>query len=295
MSRTKNLGKRPESICRVRLDRALFVGSLVHGELPHLSDYQIESDHTLRPQAALLAYRRLRKLKNRKTTAITGIQYGRVCPWLRQAKVTVTSGEQHELSFTELKQLFAAFEEPRLLQFELAFDFPPSSGVNRKFVRAHGVFGKCRPVGGNFYSTLNYGGRKNAKFIRAYDKPELNCYRVELQFNSAWLRRHNIRQPKHLCKLADEILRSHFSFVEVNWERLESHLYKTNRVRAKEIVEQAHKRSHVLHRTLNYLRVEAELQNAHRFLKPLKINREIKRSLRVWSEQWGCRNAFESR
>jgi hypothetical protein len=220
MSRKLPSGKQHgQELCRVRLDRILFGASLKNGGLPHLDNYEIERDQFVRPQGKLPAYRRVRNLKNCKTGAIVGIQYECVRPWLPKVKGTVTAGEQHELSFSEVREVFAAFQQSRLLQCELAFDFRPGSGVDRAFVRAHGRFGKLRPIRNNPFPTLIYGTRKSSFFVRAYSKAELSCYRVEIQLQSSWLRQRSFYQPKYICRAAEQILASLFVLAQPEMER----------------------------------------------------------------------------
>src|SRR5262249_9726429 len=158
---------------------------------------------------------------------------------------------------------FSAFEKPRLLQFELAFDFRLDADVDRKFIRAHGYFGKSRPVGGNFYSTLSYGARNSVSYARCYDKPQLGCYRVEIQVHSSWLRRRNIQRPEDICRAAELIIGSRLCFVRIDFKSLHSHLSRTRGKRdADLIVEEVRSLSHALHRALNYLRQHAHVQNA---------------------------------
>ncbi len=294
MARNSSSGKMWNPFCMLRLDRVLFDAESSTGRPPLLPGYRRQLDHFVRPQGAMPAYQRLQKLENRKTGSVVGVQYHCLLPWLRGVKVTLTAGDSNELSRAELEEVFKAFERPLLLQFELAFDFSLSSGVDRRIVRAHGHFGKSRPVGGNLYATLNYGTHDSPSFVRCYDKPELQCYRVEIQLHSSWLRGKNIQKPSDICRAAEMIVRSRFRFVQFDFDRLHSHLSRTKGMHdADAIVEQVRSRSHALHRALSYLRKNARVQNGHRFLKPVgHFNGEIRSAFCDWKRRWGCRNAL---
>ena len=48
------------------------------------------------------------------------------------------------LSYEEIHNVLKHCRDYRFLTVEIAFDFCPSVGINKRFVRAHGVFGKSR-------------------------------------------------------------------------------------------------------------------------------------------------------
>jgi hypothetical protein len=275
---------------RAGLDRAQFGAKLSQGRVPLVAGFDVQHDRFVHSQTTIRSYRRLRTLLSSRTAATVGIQYDTPCRWLPPVKVTLNAPRAGEIKRSELDAIFAAFTNPELLLIEVAFDCTPKSGIDRTFVRKHALFGKSRAIGGNFYSTLHYGARRSDKFVRAYDKPELNCYRVELELHSTWLRSRGLLRPNDLCKLPHELL-SHIAFVRLNIDRLDSFLGRRNGGSAGAIVEQVLARSHSLHRTMKFLRGQAGVHNAHRFLDLLDINQQIKRSLRAWSSRWRCRDA----
>ena len=222
-----------------------------------------------------------------KTGVKTGIQYCCACPWLEDAKITLNAGSQHELLRSDLEGWFARFTNPRLLRLELAIDSSPESGIDRDYVRAHARFGKSRPTGGNSYKTLTYGTNNSDSYARCYQKSELDCYRVEVQFHSRWLRARAIRSPDDICRAASELVPARISFVQLDFNHLYNHLLVTRGARATELIAEVRRRSHALHRALKYLKTELEIHNPHRFLQPTpRVNEEVKRAVRVWQNQW---------
>jgi hypothetical protein len=130
-----------------------------------------------------------------------------------------------------------------------------------------------------------WGGRKSDKYVRAYEKPELACYRVELELHSRLLRRARVATVKDPCELPSIICPAHFQFVDVDWERLHRHL--RNRLgRLDELVlAGAKERAVSLSRLRRYLRRHG-IVNIHRFFVPLPINSEVARALKKWASQF---------
>jgi hypothetical protein len=284
-------GSKPDrDFCVVGFDRMQLLVRTWGCEIPQIPDYTISRDSFVRPQTAIQGYTRVQILKNRKTNTTLNIQYQPRPPWLEEAKITIIADDLNGLQRAELEMICSQFRATRLLTVEVAFDFVRASGIDRAFVRAHGHFGKSQPIGGNFYSTLNYGRRKTGKFVRAYDKPALSCYRVELELHSGWLRQHDMLQLADLCKLSDFLV-THISFVRFDWGRLASYLNRQRDSEAEKILWEVRRRRHNLHRALKYLRT-VRVCNPHRFLTCLPANDKIKQALDVWLHIWGCSDAL---
>jgi hypothetical protein len=279
----------PDLSCTVRLDRIQIGGDLYCGHLPDFPQYEVRADRFVRTSLPIRAYNRLRTFNNLEAGPSLGIQYDTPCGWLHQAKSTLIAPKAGELLRPEINEIFRAFRAPRILLAEIAFDFSLALGIDSTFIREHAMFGKSRLRNDNRYDTVTYGGRRSDKFVRAYLKPELNCYRVELELHTSWLHSRNFLRPEDLGRLSED-LTSHISFVTFDWNRLESFLRRREGQSAERILQQVHSRSYSLHRALRFLRRSAGFSNTHRILKPLRINRDINRSLRTWSKRWAGLN-----
>jgi hypothetical protein len=176
----------------------------------------------------------------------------------------------------------------QLLLVELALDFATESGVDGKFVKRHGRFGKSRRQldrGGP--GQLRYGTRKSYKLVRCYAKPELQSYRVELELHSGFLRKHSISSFGDLEKLVTLVCRDHLQLVFVRWKRLGRHLVqKFGDRRGKTLLQAARDRSQSLQRVSKFL-TRRGVTNPHRFLKPMKINQNIRQAMQAWLNRIG--------
>jgi hypothetical protein len=128
---------------------------------------------------------------------------------------------------------------------------------------------------------LRWGNRKSDKLVRAYEKPEVGAYRIELEFHPRLLRREQILTLDDLDDLADLICPQHFQFVEVDWQRLQRQLKKLGSL-GKYVLAGAQKRANSLSRVRRFLRRKG-IVNFHRFLVPLPINSEVNRALGKWA------------
>jgi hypothetical protein len=124
-----------------------------------------------------------------------------------------------------------------------------------------------------------WGGRKCDKFVRAYQKEEVDSYRVELELHSQFLNREDISALGDFDFLQNAIYPRHFQFVDVDWDRLERHLRQKRHGRS--LIAGARKRGNSLSRVRRYLRRHG-IRNFHRFLVPLAINKKIDRAFTRW-------------
>jgi len=203
---------------------------------------------------------------------------------LEPVKLTVVGDDSRGLLRAELENVCRPFRWTRLLMVEMAFDFEEGSDVDRAFVLSHGLFGRSELVGGRFFKDLRYGTRHSATMVRAYQKLEAKCFRVELELHHAWLRKFGINQLNDLSKLPELLCFSRIRFVSIDWEALANHLDR--RGHPSSALKRARSQAYSIHRTLNFLRSETGLVNVCRFLKPLGINMAIKRELQDWANRW---------
>lgn len=280
------VGRRRNQFCRVGVDRLIAVVASALQHMPRIQDFDVRRDSFRR--AGSTRYRRVRDMENATTGTSLRIEYQPKWPWLSAIKLTITPGNGRYLEREELDIIFSAFLDVRLLQVELAFDFLCGSGVDRVFVLAHAVFGKCKPAPTNSHGTVYFGKRRSGRFVRCYVKPELDAYRVELQFQSSWLRAHKILNPQELCQLTGELCRTCFCFARFDWKQLDLYLKKHSESDAKKVLRQVRRRRHALHRAVKYLRNVTGVRNTHRFLRPLAMNQMVLLGLKAWSRRWGC-------
>jgi len=229
--------------------------------------------------------KRFRSLTNSSQIVL---RYEKAMPWLSNWRIEMIGDDETGITPEEIEAVLAHCWSHKLALVELAFDFAPETGVDRTFLLRHGLFGKSRRRknrGGG--EQLRYGGRRCPKLVRCYWKKELGRYRVELEVHSALLRKYAA------CKVADfggfclKLLVSHFQFVGIRWQKLSGYLQKkigdrTVQLLLHEVQERA---SISLRRALRFLSRNG-VTNPHRFLRPLKINRDIRAALISWLERF---------
>ena len=281
----KNLIKSPAAICTVRPDRVQLLARTWTRRVPHIRGFNVCRDIRVHQQTAIRTYPRMRNLQNFKTSTTVDLQYWAEPPWLEPVKLTIITQRSEGLQRTELQAICDHFKWTRFITFELAIDFPVESGVDRAFVLRHGLFGRSHLVEGRIFDVLRFGTRRSATLVRAYEKPELNSYRVEVEFHGRWLREHGVRRLHDVPRIANLVWPHRVWFARPDWARLAAHLSRKGLPTQKILVE-AQSRARSIRKLLDYLRRDVGLLNVHRFLRPLSINRAIRNAARTWSECW---------
>ncbi len=264
----------------VRIDRVQFVSWARPGwRPPTLQGFKVTRDSFVRSETSLKTYARCRQYQS--TTNDTKIywQYERQHSWLKPWKVTVVADDKTGLSYEEIDAVIRHCRFYRFLTIEVAIDFRPSTGVGRKFVRRHAIFGKSRRVKKHKHRGLYWGGRKCGKLVRCYYKKPLRFYRVELELHSRFLSDEDIKRLDDVDAVAVIIHPQHFQFVDVDWERLKQYLSRKQHGRT--LLAGARRRAASLSRLRRYLRRHG-IKNFHRFLVPLPINEKINRAFTRW-------------
>jgi hypothetical protein len=129
----------------VRLDRVQILSWAPRGKNPpKLEGYKIVSDLFVRCQATTSTYARVRQYQSTTNDAKIFWQYQRLKGWLKPWKITMVPDDASGLSYEEVEKVLRRCRHYRFLIIEIAVDFVPSAGVNRRFVRQHAVFGKSR-------------------------------------------------------------------------------------------------------------------------------------------------------
>ena len=259
-------------ICAAASDRKSFRQQPGHRTLP---------SHFLRSGA----YGRFLKTQNARTGATTLFYDEPREPWVSKTKVVLRAGDEHGLVPSDVLGASELLNESRLTLFELAFDFPEQAGLNTGFVMEHVLFGKSRWAKRKS-GIVWFGSRRSSKFVRAYAKRELHVFRIELQFNAGWLRRHKINDCFDFHRIPELVMRRHIWFCELNWAAVIRRIRRSvpNVPLALRNLQWERDR---LHATLGFLRGELRFTNTYRFLLTLPhFNDPVMRALEVWAGQW---------
>jgi hypothetical protein len=264
-------------VCDTKIDRVIVSGSVRTGATPPTFDgYRVVCDTFVRSQARLKTYLRVCIYHNCKTGVCIYLLYRPVLRGLPQFKLTVIANDYRALSCQEIYQIVRRFGTYWLTLIEIALDFPSESHVDLRYVRAHTLFGKSRPSNPNrFPGTLRYGGRRSDKLVRCYRKGQINRFRVELELHSSLLRKFGILRLEDLEKLPAQLYPNHIRFARLDWQALEKRFPGLGISPTLSI-----------HKTMELLR-QCAVNNPHRFLVPLRINKLILRALKQWARD--CR------
>jgi hypothetical protein len=212
--------------------------------------------------------------------------------WLAPASVTLIADDRTGLLPEEVLPILDAIRKPKLTMVEFAIDFSPLTGVNRSFVRKHGVFGKLH----RDLDTTNtfgdwWGARRGAKRTKSYFKDEVGGHRVEIEMRSRFLNHYGIRSVFDFDRFVDLLPRHHIWFARLDEGRLITRL-QANRVSASEtirVVRRVRELANDLSDVLDYLRGSMGMKNTRRLLVPLRQNQLVREALREWGTQWRMR------
>jgi hypothetical protein len=272
---------------KVRLDRIRVVSWAAPGRKPpDIPGFVVTSDFRLnrRADGTPPAYARVKKFKSTTSDAKADWEYQRNRGWLKHWRITLIADDQAGLTPEEVEKFLKHCQFYRLTLVELAMDFGPGSGVDRDFVRRHGLFGKSRRVLKNVKAgELRYGSRKSGKFVRGYWKAEIDAFRVELEMHSALLRKHRIDEKTDISDVAFVIQPKHLLFGRFRWNALSHYVRRRFGMEGEAILEITRQKANIsIHSTMKYLR-RMGVNNPHRFVVPMKINDRIKSELTKWA------------
>jgi hypothetical protein len=136
--------------------------------------------------------------------------------WLRWPfRITFIADDATGLLPAQLFRILEVLPGLRLLMLEIAFDF--AGELTRREILQRVLFAKARPAKSD-KEVLRWGNR-HSKMAKVYFKPEIGCWRFELELNSRFLNKYRIVDPYDFPRLA-EILTSHISFQTINLQRL---------------------------------------------------------------------------
>jgi len=127
----------------VRLDRVQILSWAPRGRKPpKLDGFKLTRDCFVRCQTTTPTYARRRQYQSLTNDAKVFWQYERQKGWLKPWKITLVGDDESGLSYAEIQKVLKHCRFFRFLIVELAVDFCPSVGINKRFVRQHGTFGK---------------------------------------------------------------------------------------------------------------------------------------------------------
>src|ERR1017187_7483116 len=201
--------------------------------VPKVKGFEIVRDIRLRFRGKPLVYARVRELRSKTSATTVQWQYDRQKGWVKQWRITLIGDDQTGLVPPNVWTIFRHCRFPKLLLFELALDFHPSSGIDADFIRQHALFGKSRfrPDRGGA-GQLRYGSRFSGKLVRCYRKDSADAYPVEVELHSPLLprpRRNNLREIidsrwTEIGNAGFSIVPGHCRFVKLRFRALGRHL-----------------------------------------------------------------------
>lgn len=253
------------------------------------------ADSFVRSQTTIATYSRRRELKNDRTGCKLFVQYRPQCNWLAHYKFTFVADDQRGLRVDEIYPVIGICLNYSLLLAEVAFDFAPNSGVDLRFVKRYGRFGKSwlRPDKGGL-GHLRFGSRKSDKLVRCYMKESTNSFRVEIEFHSRIIREYGIKLVEDLPTLSLIVIPDHLFFVRINWDSLREFLDRKFGEIGEVIYQTARKHAAAsLNRVFLFLKARGVL-NIHRFLVSLPVNAEARRALRNWRRRFRRESPWET-
>jgi hypothetical protein len=282
-----------------RLDRLRVVSWAEQGgrKLPLIPGFTTVKDHRLRPKGVSPIYDRVRTLRSLTSETEVSWQYQRNRGWVKPWRITWVADDRTGITPTDILRIVKRCKFFRFLLVELAFDFDSALGINRTFVKRHGLFGKSRrrtDLGGP--GQLRYGARKSGKLIRCYWKPQVNGFRVELELHSRLLSKGRLKKEQNFNfkdvpnRILPDVFPDHIQFVRFCWEALAKYLTRRFGQQGEEILEQARAEALVsLSSATQFLR-RKRVNNVHRFFVPMRINKAIDAALTKWQvdfhEDW---------
>jgi hypothetical protein len=270
--------------CRVRLDRLVVCGGgRVDSVLPEIQGFRVDKDFRPRMQGRIKTYGRVRRYLSRTSSAQVLLQYQPQCPWLKPWRITLIADDELGLTRQEIENALVDCLAHRVSLFEIALDFDVDAGIDEKFVRKYGRFGKsrlCRGRAGQF----KFGSRASPKMVRFYRKGSISTFRVEVETHAALLRKYSVSQVSDLGTVAMKLFPAHIKFFRIGWEKLQPYLTGKLGSAGVSVCDEARRRSeYSMGRALRYL-AQNSVPNPHRFLVSLKINRDVREALQRWAE-----------
>ena len=242
--------------------------------------------HQLRApkNGAFQAYGRTHWFEHRHSGMKVNVEFDRQKGYLSPFRLTLYADDWMGLVPDEVSEILDGQENFKTTLIEIAFDF--QSGVNRSFLRSHALFGRSKPQPSHEH--IEHFGARTYKLVRAYYKPGISAFRVEVEVHSRFLRQHRIGNTHSFRELVGLLPGRHILFARLNPQKLSSRLHSMgfSIKRRNEIVRTVEGMKSDLWAALHYLRREVRMANTRRLLEPLDTNQVVRESLRTWAERW---------
>jgi hypothetical protein len=250
-----------------------------------LDGYRRAYDYRIPGTGKDKAYNRVCQYVQLKTGLKVGVSYDPANGWMPNCMATISPPDKTGMKRATLEEILELLPHNRFLKVELAHDFCSDSIVDADFIRRHLVVGKSRRKDDPRQSeVLYFGARLSPVFARCYYKEAIDCYRVELEFHSEWLKKNHIATTDDFVKLPDLVARSHIAFFKIDPLKLSAALLRLG-APVTSTMRKVISRKDDLSVALRYLR-KIGLTNSVRVLTPLKTNSRVEKALRQWAQDW---------
>jgi hypothetical protein len=278
-------------LCNAVLDRLVLGSNSKIKDLPKQIpgfkthyEYQIGYGRPLDSSAPWEQFYKRRRTSHSPTGNTLDIWFQTLVGLQDRIKVRLIAGNTHAITAQEIETLWHLFPQCRVLILELAFDFVPSAGIDRRYARKYCKFGKSRRLKRRgLGKTLYWGERKSSKLVRAYFKKLLGVFRIELQLNPRLIRNLRLEDFRSIDKLHDLLLPRHFEFVKIDWAAIGRYCAENDLgIGAIDIA----KEKKTLHAQMDSLRRTTRIENLYRFLKPLKTNQLVRDAIQKFVKQY---------
>jgi hypothetical protein len=157
--------------------------------------------------------------------------------------------------------------------------------MNAKFIRQHLRFGKSRMRRNRRFPKAVWIGAPNSdQFVRAYPKPPVRAFRVEIQLNREAIKRYGLDDLNEWVRLPD-VMAKQVRFYRVDWLRLTTAIRRHFPRDPEAVLEKARRLRGNLDELLRFLR-RISVTNPSRFLVPMAINADVAEALARWKSLW---------
>lgn len=283
---TNAKGSTMKTRCRAKIDRVVVTTWVnLHSALSRLSHFRTVSDHSIvYHENPFAAYSRTRQMSDDASGIRLFANHKPMRRGLPSVRVAIVPDDRMGLDRSQLQSIIDALEPCEIRIVEMALDFANPTSVDADFIRRSCKFGKSRlRPNKNFPHAAWLGAPKSHAFLRAYPKPEIDGFRVEIQFNREALAQGGVLTPNDFPKLV-AVISQKLGFFEFDWNALtrfaRKHLRHCDR-----ILRLAGQRRTNLSDLLRFLR-SMTIANPGRFLTSLSINEDVKSALRRWNRGW---------
>jgi hypothetical protein len=271
----------------VRMDAVQMAGSAFWKEaFDQLSAYRRAYDYKLPGDPSKRGYDRVRQYASKDSGTKIGISYSPAHRWLPECIVTISPDDEEGLRRPVLEEVLEILPDRRFLKIEVAHDFHLDSVVNSRFARKHLLMGKSHArKDPQFPNMLWFGARTSPVCGRAYWKPVIKSYRIEVEYHREWLKKYGIVRMNDFLKLPELTCRHHIAFYKLDCLRLSATLARLQ-LPVESTLRNVISREGDLSGMLEYLRHKVGIVNTQRLLIPLATNSRVERALNQWARQW---------